>query len=375
MEHHIAKPYRQLLVRLPFLLLIPVGFLLPRLFAGRTEWVEQVYCARIYPAIRTAISTLTSWFAFSLAEWILYILVLGIPVLLIATGVRAPLRKIPLHRFLSVLLSVCIAFGALLNLFYLTWGINYFRAPLSRRMGLAVEARPVEELEELTALLARHAAILREQVAEDADGVFTADLDASFAGLPKAYAALAEADATFAGTVTRAKRVAWSRGLSELGIAGIFIGLTAEPNVNVDQPPLLLLHGAAHEMAHQLGIASENEAEFVAFLACARSEDIAARYSSVMYALILCGNALYSADADRYWEIRNADYSEGMCRDIADYNAYWKAFEGPAREATTNANDGYLKHNAQPSGIKSYGEAVDLLLSLYAARGESALFV
>ena len=271
-------------------------------------------------------------------------------------------------------MSLAIAAGALLNLFYLTWGLLYFRAPLAKRMGLAVEARSVEELASLTELLARQAAALRETVAEDAGGAFTADEEAAFAALIDAYAALAAADDTFAGTVTRAKRVCNSNGLSLLGISGIYIGLTAEPNVNTGQPPLLLLQAAAHEMAHQLGIAAEDEAEFTAFLACMRASSPSIRYSGVMQALIRCGNALHAADAARYAAIAHDCYSDGMRRDLADYNAYWAAYEGPAREAADAANDGYLKHNAQPSGVQSYGESVDLLLALYAAGGADALF-
>ena len=372
-RRRLSKPYRSLLLRLPLLLLLPLGLLVPQLFAGRTAWVEW-YAAAVYPVIRGALATLTGWFRFSLAEWLLYALVLGVPLLLVVQGVRALLRRLPLHRFLSLLLSLGVAAGALWNLFYATWGLLYFREPLSTRMGLPVEARSVDELAALTDLLAAHAVALRETVEEDGDGVFTADTEAQFAQLPAAYAALAAADDTFAGTVTRVKRVTWSTGLSRLGISGIYIGLTAESNVNVDQPPLLLLHAAAHEMAHQLGLASEDEAEFTAFLACMRAPEPAIRYSAVMLALIRCGNALHGADAERYYAIVDARYSDGMRRDLADYNAYWDAFEGPAQEIATDMNDGYLKHNAQVSGVKSYGESIDMLLALYATGGEKALF-
>lgn len=374
MKHPIPPSCRSLLLRLPWLLLLPLGLLLPRLFAAQSAWVEQVYVPAIYPAIRAALTALTGWFPFSLAEFLLYALVAGVPLLLVVQGVRALARRIPATRFFSTLLSLCILGGVLVNLFYATWGLLYFREPLSKRMGLSVEARPVEELAALTECLARHAAALRELVEEDAAGVFTADVDAGFDAVPAAYAALAEADGTFAGSVSRVKRVTCSRGLSWLGISGIYIGLTAEANVNVDQPPLLLFHSAAHETAHQLGLASENEADFVAFLACMRAEAPAVRYSGAMLALIRCANALYAADAERYFAIVDACYSDGMRRDLADYSAYWDAFEGPAQEAASDANDSYLKYNAQPSGVKSYGEAADLLLALYAAGGEAALF-
>lgn len=360
------RPYRSLALRLPLLLLVPLGFLLPSFFSGRMDWVETVYCARIYPAVRGALSALTGWFSFSLAEWLLYALVLGAAVLLLVQLIRAACRRIPFHRFLRVLLCIGIAGGVLLNLFYLTWGLCYFRQPLAARMELPVTARPVEELASLTELLARRAAALRQDVQEDADGVFAADMGAAFAALPGAYDALAQEFPVFSGSVTQAKRVCWSEGLSWLGIAGVYIGLTAEPNVNIHQPPLLIPAGAAHETAHQLGLASENEAEFAAFLSCAVSSDAAVRYSGAMHALLLCGNALARADAARYAEIVRTCYTDGMRRDLADYSAYWDAYEGKAQEAATSVNDNYLKHNAQPSGVASYGESVDLLLAFEA---------
>lgn len=359
-------PYRRLALRLPLLLLLPLGLGLPILFSGRTDWVETVYCARIYPAVRGALSALTGWFPFSLAEWLLYALVIGAAVLLLVQLIRAACRRIPFYRVLRVLLCIGIVVGVLLNLFYLTWGLCYFRQPLAARMELPVAARPVEELAALTELLSRRAASLRQDAQEDADGVFTADLNAALSALPGAYDALAQAFPAFSGHVTQAKRVCWSEGLSWLGIAGVYIGLTAEPNVNVHQPPLLIPAGAAHETAHQLGLASENEAEFAAFLCCAVSDNAAVRYSGTMHALILCGNALARADAARYTEIVRTCYTDGMRRDLEDYSAYWDAYEGKAQEAATSVNDHYLKHNAQPSGVASYGESVDLLLAFEA---------
>ena len=55
-----------------------------------------------------------------------------------------------------------------------------------------------------------------------------------------------------------------------------------------------------------------------------------------------------------------------MVRDLANYNAYWDAFEGPVEEAATTLNDNYLKFNQQESGVKSYGMMVDLILAYFA---------
>ena len=138
--------------------------------------------------------------------------------------------------------------------------------------------------------------------------------------------------------------------------------------MNADQPPLLLYQAAAHEMVHQTGIASENEAELAGYLACMQSSDPVIRYSGLAYALVVAGNALADADGARYLAATET-YGDAIWRDFTAYSAYWHAFSGEARESADKRNDAYLKHNAQPSGIKSYGEAVDLLLAYDAKFG------
>ena len=53
-----------------------------------------------------------------------------------------------------------------------------------------------------------------------------------------------------------------------------------------------------------------------------------------------------------------------MRRDLQARSAFWKQYDTPAADVAQNVNDGYLKLNQQPDGVKSYGRMVDLLLSL-----------
>ena len=50
-------------------------------------------------------------------------------------------------------------------------------------------------------------------------------------------------------------------------------------------------------------------------------------------------------------------------RDLRGYNEYWDRYDGQVEAAVDQLNDGYLKHNQQESGVKSYGMMVDLLLA------------
>ena len=367
MKHSVKKSSRwtPLFWRLGVAMsLILLGISWPRLLADKSAWIEQHYSESIYQTIRRAISAVTSLVPSSVAEWILYALVIGIPLLLIIRFVQLLLGKIAFRKLGSTVASILLAAGIILNLFYVTWGLNYFREPLSERMGLSVEQRSVDELEEFVLNTAAEAKKLRATLHEDANGVFSPTESTSeiFSRMPQAYATLAERFPVFQADPTRAKQIFWSRGLSWQGISGIYIGLTAEPNVNVDQPPLLLYQAAAHEMAHQTGIASENEAEFTAYLACLSSSDLNVRYSGLVYALIVSGNALFDADSARYLAATET-YGDAIWRDLVAYSAYWDSFDGEVKQNADRRNDAYLKHNSQPSGILSYGESVDLLLA------------
>ena len=365
--------WKAVAVKLPWLLLLPVFYGLSLLANAYPQYTEKYYSTSVYPVISRCLGWLSSVLpGVSFAECLLYALAVSVTVLLAIFVIRLLIGKIRLARFVSFLVSVCVLASVLFGLFYMEWGFNYSRPTLYSRMGLPVESRPVEELDALCVKLANDAAALRSQVADDENGVFTLSegWQKSFSAVPAAYQALGCEYAMFARTVYPAKGVMASVGMSYGGIAGIFIPFTGEANVNVDQPALLLPSSAAHETAHYLGVAREDEANFVSYLACIHSDDPSIRYSGVMLALINCTNKLYSADQDRYAEIRS-HYSQGMLRDLADYNAYWAGFEGPVEEAVNNMNDNYLKFNQQDSGVKSYGMMVDLLLAYYAV-GEAS---
>lgn len=352
--------------RLPWLLLIPLGWLLPLIADQYPQLVEQIYSQSIYPVLSAILRTLFGIVPFSIAEWLLYILIAFVPGSILYLAIRAVMRRIPWRMLLNRILTYAIIFGVVLNAYYLLWGFQYARPTLETLLSLEVKARPQEELEQLCADLVRRANLLRQEVTEDADGVFQlkGGIDACLNEIPKAYRNLREQLPFFDIPATRPKQVLYSEGLSWMGIAGIFVAFTAEPNINVHQSPLLIPASAAHESAHGIGIAREEEANFVAYLACTFSNDADLQYSGTMLALIHATNQLSDLDRDVFSAIYQ-QYDAGLKRDLVKYNAYWRAYEGPLEETMEKINDGYLKHHQQESGVRSYGQMVDLLLAWY----------
>lgn len=340
---------------------------MPRIAALNPNWIEKIYSSSIYPIISTGISSFTGLFSFSVCEFMLYALIVYAVLILIIPTILLLMRKIKLIRFITGLITLLIIAGVFLNAFYFLWGFNYSRPSLYELMDMDKKFHPVKALERLCIQLSDKANEIRPYLTENENGIFilSDSVENCFSELPKAYEALGSNNELFnRQKAAKAKPVTFSSGLSAAGIAGIYVPFTAEPNINVDQPALLLPASAAHEIAHYLGFAREDEANFIAFLACMASDDYNIRYSGIMLALITCSNELMSCDRAAYVRLYER-YSSAMMRDLKNYNAYWESFESPVRETATTINDNYLKSNMQSTGVKSYNLMVDLMLAYY----------
>lgn len=355
--------WRTLILKGLWLLLYPAAFLTADWMQQHPEIVESFFSQGIYPPISTCVGGIFSVFPFSFAEGLLFALIAALLVFAVICIVKGIRRQLPLRRFISWILTVLIIGGAGVNAFYWMWGFNYYRVPLRQRMQLPYVEKTPELLASLCYALADAANTLRTDLPEDDDGVFCYP-DGKTSALkliPDAYTELGKAMPLFARPVYNPKPVFASELMSDAGIAGIFIPFTEEANVNTADPALLVGSSAAHEAAHYLGIASEDEANFVAYLACMASGNPSLQYSGVMLALVHAGNMLAKLAPESYtalWE----RYSEAVVRDFDQYNQYLHDHEGETSEAVDKMNDNYLKSHGQREGVASYGQMVDLLM-------------
>jgi hypothetical protein len=308
---------------------------------------------------------------FSLIELLIYIAIVSAVVFLIVKirGI-VKARGQRRDRFLRLLATI----AAILSLWYflstMMCGLNYHRQTFTEYSGLFVRDSSVEELAALCGELVSAANMLRETLPEDENGVMITTFSspyeqAAFAG--RAYANLGAVYPLLGGYTPRVKPVLSSRAMSHMNIVGIFIPFTYECSVNVDVVDYNIPSSMMHELSHYKGFMREDEANFIAWLACAHAENAEFAYSGTLLALLHATNALYSSDTDLYGEIMTP-LSDAVRRDFAANSAYWKQFEGPVAEVSTAVNNTYLRANAQADGVKSYGRMVDLLLAEYRGR-------
>lgn len=331
---------------------------------------EQLYAQGIYPVLAGVFGRLTSLAPFSLAQG----LVVFAPMLLIAYLVVQVVRMVrdrenARARAARLIATLAAWAGMVYFLFLSLCGFNYYREPFAGQVGLAVRDSSVEELAALCTELAQRTNAARTLVAEDGDGVMamSGSFDALVGQVREAYRYSGEHYPVLDGFTARPKPVWFSRGMSMLDIAGIYVPFTFEANINIDMPDAWIPSTALHELAHSKGVMREDEANFIAYLVGMQSDSPDVQYSALLLALVHSTNALYDANQELYWAVGET-YSDGLWRDLADISAYWDQFEGPVAEVSTAVNDVYLKSNRQDSGVKSYGQMVDLLLADYRQR-------
>jgi hypothetical protein len=131
-------------------------------------------------------------------------------------------------------------------------------------------------------------------------------------------------------------------------------------------------HAIAHEKAHQRGIASEDEANFVGYLAAAASPDPFARYSALLFAQRQLLTELRPRDPEGV-DALLAERLPGVQRDVDAARDYWRRYEGRLRETQTRVNDSYLRWNGVEGGVESYARSVQLLVLFARTNGGSAV--
>ena len=297
---------------------------------------------------------------------------IGALVLVLVALVSLVHRLARREGLLAWLSAVCLAISVIYFAFVAGWALNHYAPPLADELSLEVGEYSTDELADATRMYLEEAAALAPQVPRDENGSLTSqdffEL-ASIAG--RSYEGPAERWPAFEGSTVPVKALlVWGPPLLYSGHTGIFWAPTGESGVPLDcadaDKPFIM----CHEAAHRLAIASEQEANFAAFLACDASSDVRFRYSGYFNAASYCLNALYRYDPDRtqalLQELADGDNRDGLLLFLADRaatRAHYDSYKGAFEEVGQKVNDTYLKSFGESSGVRSYGLVVDYLIA------------
>lgn len=338
--------------------IIPQIFLVSWL-SGRPDIVEKFYSNSIYPFISTFFRTLFGWIPFSVGE-ILYtiLIILGIRYL-IKKHKKIKANKLAFVRDIIMVLSVFYF------TFHLTWGLNYYRAPLSDKFGIQNNAS-YEDIKKLTSELIQNTNQLQLKITGDSTKMVQVPYSRNeiFEKTIGNYNILAEQLPFLEYHMPSIKKSMYSIISSYMGIGGYLNPFTNEAQVNRKTPLFRFPVVSGHEIGHQVGYSAENETNFIGYLVTLKNEDIYFQYSANAYALSYCLNALHRTDENASKELYE-QLNEGVIKNYKELKDFNESYENPFEPIFKSIFSTFLKANNQKDGIKSYGKVVNLMVGYH----------
>lgn len=324
--------------------------------ANKIDGFAQWYSINIYPFLVRIIGSIWGEVSFSVVEILLYITVL----LLVLSGLQTMRKKMQIQNLLSGLL----VFASVLFFLYVTnCGINYYRDSFAECVGLEVEEYSVEELEDVCVMLTEQVNQLSAQVKRGSNGLMLLGEEAQTEAV-NAMQALSGKYVELKGYYPKPKRLLFPWILAVQQLSGIYSPFTIEANYNSGMVDYNIPFTMCHELSHLRGFMQEEEANFIAYLACMESDSKEFQYSGSMLGWIYCTNVLYKVDYEGWKEIRVL-LEESANTDLKVNSAYWDQYDGEIAEIADKVNDTYLKVNGQEDGVQSYNRMVDLMVNYY----------
>lgn len=323
-----------------------------RNLSGFGEW----YGKHIYPIFVYSIGGLFSSIPVSVSELLLYSLAVSALLYLFYSIYKRSLFLL----FQKFILAASILFF----LYTVCCGINYYRIPFSDLEGFEKGEIKKEDLidycDYIVSKLNEEALIIKT----DEKGLLTLPDNVNelavlaMNNLGKAYPSLS-------GYYPKPKPLLIPELLSIQQLSGIYSPFTVEANYNSGMTSYNIPMTACHELSHLKGFMREDEANFIAILACENSDSHEFKYSGYMLSFLYASNALYkNGEYDQYSRIYES-LPDSVKQQYRANSQYWSQYEGKISKISDAVNDSYLKINSQEDGILSYDRVVDLLLADY----------
>lgn len=321
----------------------------------------------ISSSIRFVLSKITGILPFSLGETLFLSIPLIFTVLMTVYFKCFSKDDFKATKFLVILVS-CLSL--MFSTHMLSFGIAYNCTSLDKRLGM--EARPVtaEELHSTAEILHTELQSLAKDIDYESNGasVMPYSYKELNSKLNSAYAKACEKYTFIPKLRSNVKVIAVSPLMTYTHISGIYTYYTGEANVNFNYPDYTAPYTMAHEMAHQRGVAAEDEANFVAFLVCMESKDPYIRYSAYlsMYEYVI--SAYYESDPSGYMAMLGT-HDLRIRREMMAFSDFFSKYrDSTASKVSNTINDTYLKASGEREGSKSYGLVVDLACAYYRGR-------
>jgi hypothetical protein len=256
--------------------------------------------------------------------------------------IRFPTHK---HYLGNSLLNTINALALLYLLFFIGWGGNYYKPKLTDYWKLSLPAiHSDEELVTYDSFLVHQLNVLapryRPMSFKKADSLSRME-----------YRCCTDSRTKLRGLLT--KPSLFGSFMQYFGIQGYYNPWTGEAQVNRFLPPFMLPFVACHEMAHQSGIAAEDDANLLSYALCTSASDPSFRYSGYFNLWLYTHGRLRHVDSTLALKVETG--LNGLTLTHRDtLRAIRHRYDSDAGKWSSTIYDGYLRMHNQKDGIDSY---------------------
>ena len=250
-------------------------------------------------------------------------------------------------------------------LFHFLWALNYYRMPLFEKMNIKKEYSDADLFLFTEKLITKsneiHLKITNNKNVKVSN---SASQEEIFESSQNGYNNLTKIYPFFKYDTPSRKKSLFSLPLTYMGFSGYLNPFTNEAQVNSKIPKYDFPFVICHEMAHQIGYASESECNFIGFLACTKNEDLHFQYSAYIVALHYCLSNIAIKNKTKFNYFK-AKMNPGILENYKESEVFWKQYDTFIDKGFHAFYDQFLKVNQQKDGIDSYSKFVDLLVNYY----------
>lgn len=359
------------LISLGFLLIPAITIFLFSLFSMQ---VEEHYALVWYPAISNTLRTITKYLPFSMGDILGLLIIISLIVNLFRWVWEGISNKFTVHFIGAGVLHLVKTLLWIYIIFNLIWGLNYSRMGIAYQLNLEPEPYQKLSVTQVTNELMDSLNSCRRQIKDTALPI--QEFNAISKEAYKRYQSVSMSY-PFLNYRNRSVKQSMFSGMGDfIGFTGYFNPFTGEAQVRSDIPRVMVPFIACHEMAHQLGYASESEASFVGYLAASTSKDPYFKYSLYLELFSYAQSEellLYSKEKDlKGFDSLikfNRSYLDTLVKkDRKEIRQFFLKRKNNISPAFNSLYDQYLKLNKQSGGIQSYDDVLGWLIA-YRKRG------
>ncbi|RDY61063.1 DUF3810 domain-containing protein [Flagellimonas nanhaiensis] len=342
---------------------LPVQVILVKWIGLYPEFVEKYYSNGIYPLISRFLRILWGWIPFSVGD-LLYTLLFVLAIRYLFKNWKSIKAK-PLFFLKNIAVVLSIAFF----LFHFLWGMNYYRQPITKNLGIEKEYT-LKELTDFTSYLIEKSNQYQSEIAGDTMSPVQIPYTRKeiFKKTKEGYTILEKSYPNFEYKSKSLKSSIYSLALTYMGYGGYLNPFTNEAQVNGITPLFRLPTVSGHEVGHQLGYSAEDATNFIGFLVTVKNTDPYFKYAAYSHALSYCLSDLSRKDNERFQELLE-QINPGVKENFREVAKFWERYENPLEPVFKSIFNAFLKANNQQEGIKSYHAVVELLINYDAKYG------